>query len=58
MKIVKIQTIREGPDFKEVLDENFVVGESIGDCLDSCAPDPREGSIFKVYVISREALHA
>lgn len=56
--VVAIQVIRSNDGYDEVIKEQHVIGESIGDCLDSFAPSPAEGAIFKVFVISPEALHA
>lgn len=56
--LVKIQTIRLLPlGDEEVLGESYVTGNSIGDCLNSRAPNPAEGAMFKVLVVSKEVIN-
>lgn len=58
MVLVKIEVLRPVPPSRpenEVITIEFVTAISIGDALNSFAPDPGEGAIFRITVLSNNA---
>lgn len=69
MIVVRIETIRWTTEVdtrealltkavQEVLDERVVVADNIGAALNFIAPDPADGAVFRVTIISRKAIWA
>lgn len=56
--LVRVVRSEDHEDEEQIIGTKMVVGETMGDCLDSIAPDPGENAIWRIRLISKEVLHA
>lgn len=56
--VVRVVRREDCEDEEQIIGTKMVVGETMGECLDSMAPNPSDSSIWRIRMISREVLHA